>query len=182
LNERTVAIHAIYITEEEKALIAQRGARVIHNPMTNQYLGDGICDVTGLQQLGVTMGLGTDADVKPSLIDEMRAASLLQKVKYTDGSALGARTAFAMGTAQGAKALGIAAGDFVPGSAADYAVLDATRIDAWSSPLNALVYRGEDKWVQATFVAGRRVYVGAPNGLSETARTAVERIAERVLP
>lgn len=79
LTERTVAIHAIYVSEEEKKAIARSGARVIHNPMTNQYLGDGICDVTELQALGVPMGLGTDADVKPSLIDEMRAASLLQK-------------------------------------------------------------------------------------------------------
>ena len=55
--------------------------------MTNQYLGDGICDVRALRELGVTMGLGTDADVKPSLIDEMRAASLLQKILHLDGIA-----------------------------------------------------------------------------------------------
>jgi 5-methylthioadenosine/S-adenosylhomocysteine deaminase len=182
LNERTVAIHAIYITEEEQALIAQRGARVIHNPMTNQYLGDGICDVTGLQRRGVTMGLGTDADVKPSLVDEMRAAALLQKLKYTDGSALGAPIAFTMATSQGAKALGVAAGDLTPGNAADYVVLDGSKIDPWSPPLNALVYRGEDRWVQAAFVSGRRVYTGAPSGLADAARAAAARIAERVLP
>ncbi|MBV8116553.1 MAG: amidohydrolase family protein [Candidatus Eremiobacteraeota bacterium] len=182
LDERTVAIHAIYITEEEKALIAQRGCRVIHNPMTNQYLGDGICDVTGLQALGVTMGLGTDADVKPSLIDEMRAASLLQKVQRTDGSALGAATAFALGTAQGARALGIAAGDFQSGFAADYLVLDASKIDPWSPPLNALVYRGEDRWVQAAFVSGRRVFTGEPSPLARKAWEATAAVANRVVP
>ena len=85
LDERTVAVHAIYITDDERALIAQRHARVIHNPMTNQYLGDGICDVTRLRSLGVTVGLGTDADVRPSLIDEMREAALLQKTLYLNG-------------------------------------------------------------------------------------------------
>src|SRR5581483_8015890 len=89
LDENTVAIHAIHISDEEKDAIARAGARVIHNPMTNQYLGDGICDVEGLLSRGVTMGLGTDADVKPSLIDEMREASLLQKIARLDGSALG---------------------------------------------------------------------------------------------
>jgi 5-methylthioadenosine/S-adenosylhomocysteine deaminase len=182
LNQRTVAIHAIYVTEEEQTLLAERGARVIHNPTTNQYLGDGICDVVGLQRRGVTMGLGTDADVKPSLIDEMRAASLLQKIKYADGSTLGASAAFAMGTAQGARALGISAGDFVAGDAADYVVLDASKIDPWSPALNAVVYRGEDRWVQATFVGGRRVFTGTPNGLADTARSALTRIAERVSP
>ncbi len=132
LDERTIPIHAIYIDEEEKDLLAQRGARVVHNPMTNQYLGDGICDVVGLRSRGVPIALGTDADVKPSLIDEMRASSLLQKIRRTDGSALGAGAAFAMATREGARALGIATGDLVPGNFADYVVLDASRIDSWS--------------------------------------------------
>ncbi len=170
LDERTVAIHAIHITEEEKRSIADAGARVVHNPMTNLYLGDGICDVVGLRALGVPIGLGTDADVKPSLIDEMRAASLLQKVARFDGSALGARAAFAMGTSEGARALRMPVGDLVAGCAADYLVLDASGVDPWSPPLNAVVYRGEDSWVQAAFVGGRRVYVGEPSPLARKAR------------
>ncbi|MBV8331784.1 MAG: amidohydrolase family protein [Candidatus Eremiobacteraeota bacterium] len=181
LDERTVAIHAIHLTAGEKEAIANAGARVIHNPMTNQYLGDGICDVEGLQALGVTMGLGTDADVKPSLIDEMRSAALLQKIARLDGSALGARTAFALGTSQGAKALRIAAGDLAPGNAADYAVLDASRIDPWSPAVNALVYRGEDRWVQGTFVGGRRVYVGERSQLARLGWEAAEKIAKRLV-
>lgn len=157
LNERTVAIHAIYVQKDEKEMLARSGARVIHNPMTNQYLGDGVCDVRGLQRLGVPMGLGTDADVKPSIFEEMRAAALLQKVSALDGSALGADTAFALGTVQGAQALRITAGDLQPGAFADYVVLDARKIDPWSPPVNALVYRADDSWVQETFVGGKRV-------------------------
>ncbi|HEY1975046.1 MAG TPA: amidohydrolase family protein [Candidatus Baltobacteraceae bacterium] len=181
LDERTVAIHAIYVSDAEKEAIARAGARVIHNPMTNQYLGDGICDVTGFAELGVTMGLGTDADVKPSLIDEMRAAALLQKLRRLDGSALPATTAFALGTAQGAKALRVAAGDLLAGNAADYVVLDASKIDPWAPPLNALVYRGEDAWVQGTFVGGRRVYVSEPSQLARLAWEAAAKIAKRLL-
>jgi 5-methylthioadenosine/S-adenosylhomocysteine deaminase len=181
LDERTIAIHAIHITEEEKSLIAARGSRVIHNPMTNLYLGDGICDVAGLQERGVTMGLGTDADVKPSLIDEMRAASLLQKVARFDGSAGGASLGFALGTAQGARALGVPVGDFVPGNFADYVVLDAGAIDPWSPPLQALIYRGQDAWVQAAFTGGRRVFTGEASPLARSARESTTRIAERLL-
>ncbi|MDQ2866068.1 MAG: amidohydrolase family protein, partial [Candidatus Eremiobacteraeota bacterium] len=181
LDERTVAIHAIYITDEEKSLLAQRGARVIHNPMTNQYLGDGICDVPALQVLGTTMGLGTDADVKPSIIDEMRAATLLAKILKSDGSALGARTAFALGTSQGARALGVPSGDLLAGMAADYVVVDASRIDSWSPAVNGLVYRAEDSWIQAAFVSGARVYTGEPSPLSQHARIKLQEIAERVI-
>lgn len=182
LNDRTIAIHAIYITEDEKRLLAERGARVIHNPMTNQYLGDGICDVSELQALGVPMGLGTDADVKPSLIDEMRAASLLQKIARTDGSALGARVAFDLGTAQGARALRLDAGDLTAGNAADFLTLDATAIDPWTPEVNAVVYRGQDSWVQAAFVGGARVYTGEPSPIARIAQQKLKEIAQRVIP
>jgi 5-methylthioadenosine/S-adenosylhomocysteine deaminase len=182
LDRRTVAIHAIHITTEEKHLLAQRDARVIHNPMTNQYLGDGICDVLGLQGLGVTMGLGTDADVKPSLIDEMRAATLLQKIARLDGSALGARAAFALGTSSGARALGLNCGDLTPGNAADFLVLDASRIDPWTPEVQGVVYRGDDRWVQAAFVGGRRVYTGEPSPLATHANAKLKEIADRVIP
>jgi 5-methylthioadenosine/S-adenosylhomocysteine deaminase len=182
LNERTVAIHAIYLSAEEAELIAERGARVIHNPMTNQYLGDGTCDVTRLQSLGVTVGLGTDADVRPSLIEEMREAALLQKILHLDGAKFSARDAYALGTSQGARALRVRGGDLVAGAPADYVVLDASKIDSWSPPLNALVYRGDDAWVQATFVAGRRVYVGEPSPLAEIARERTAAVAKRILP
>lgn len=180
LTDRTVAIHAIYLTDDDRASLVRTGARVVHNPMTNQYLGDGICDVAKLQSLGVPMGLGTDADVRPSLIEEMRAAALLQKILHLDGAALGAPQAFSMGTAQGARALGVSGGDLVTGAPADYVVLDASKIDPWSPPLNALVYRGEDAWVQATFANGRRVYVGEPSPVARRAKEMLAAIARRL--
>lgn len=180
LDERTVAVHAIYISEEEKDLLGRSGARVVHNPMTNQYLGDGICDVTGLRARGVQIALGTDADVKPSLIDEMRSASLLQKILHTDGSALGADAAFAMGTREGASALRMATGDLVAGNLADYVVMDASRIDPWAPASNGVVYRGEDRWVQGTFVGGKRAYTGGDSELTVQAKRYVPSIVPRI--
>ena len=178
LNERLVAVHAIYLSEAEKDLLAARGARVVHNPMTNQYLGDGTCDLTGLLERGVPVALGTDADVKPSLMDEMRAASLLQKLQRRDGAAVGARAAFELATAQGARALGIAAGDLRPGMYADFAVLDAREIDAWSPAVNALVYRGENRWVRETYVSGKRVYDGERSAVAAQADAALTQLAQ----
>jgi len=181
LSERTVAIHAIYLTEDDRQRLARGGARVVHNPMTNQYLGDGICDVRALQRLGIVVGLGTDADVRPSLFEEMRAAALLQKILHLDGSASRAAGAYAMGTSDGARALRIHAGDLVTGRAADFLVLDASQIDSWSPPVNALVYRGQDAWLQAAFVGGRRVYVGELSPLARKARDATTALAKRLL-
>jgi 5-methylthioadenosine/S-adenosylhomocysteine deaminase len=180
LTERTIAVHAIHLSEPEKEMLARAGARVVHNPTTNEYLGDGICDVVGLRKLGVPIGLGTDADIRPSLIDEMRAAALLAKLRSFDGAALNAREALAMGTSEGARALRLDAGDLLEGGPADYVVLDGSEIDPWSPERNALVYRGQDAWVQATFVNGRRVYVGEASPLARRARNETALIAERL--
>lgn len=180
LDERLVAIHAIYVNDDEKDLLARAGARVVHNPMTNQYLGDGTCDAVGLLARGVTMGLGTDADVRPSIFDEMRSASLLQKLAHRDGGALPARDAFALGTSSGARALGIAGGDFAVGAPADYVVLDATEIDPWSPAVNAVVMRGSPAWVRAAFVGGSRVYTGEASPLARRAKEEAARAARRL--
>ena len=180
LNERLVAIHAIYVSDAEKDLMAERRVRVVHNPMTNLYLGDGICDTVGLRERGIAVGLGTDAGVNASLIEEMRAASLLQKVARRDGSALGAPAAWKMGTSEGAAALGLAAGALAQGSFADYCVLDARPIDPWSPALNAIVYRGENSWVRETYVAGRRVWDGAGSVLVEQALQKLRAISHRL--
>lgn len=156
LSDRLVAIHAIHIDEEEKRMLAKAGASVVHNPVTNQYLGDGICDVVGLRKLGVAVGLGTDANINCSILDEMRAAALLQKLAHKDGGAFRAHAAIVLGTSEGAKALGIDAGAFREGLYADYAVV--RRDDVRTQLSNALVYRAQTNWIAQTYAGGRCAY------------------------
>jgi 5-methylthioadenosine/S-adenosylhomocysteine deaminase len=156
VNERLVAIHAIHVDAPEKKMLADARASVIHNPVTNQYLGDGICDVAGLLELGVPVGLGTDANVNASILDEIRAAAFLQKLARHDAGAFDAVRAFRLGTSLGAQALGVDAGDFRAGSYADYAVIDLERLNPPASPLvNALVYRAHSDAVCETYVGGK---------------------------
>lgn len=180
LDERLVLIHAIYLSEAEKDLVATRGARIVHNPMTNQYLGDGTCDVSGFLARGVRIALGTDADVKPSIFDEMRSAVLLQKLRATDGARMTAASAFDLGTAQGARALGLQTGALQEGFAADYCVLDAHEIDPWSPALNAIVYRAESSWVKQVIVGGVEVWSGAQSENATQARRHTRAIARRL--
>ncbi len=155
VDERLVAVHAIYLEADEKKMLASARASVVHNPVTNQYLGDGISDVAGLLELGVPVGLGTDANVNASILDEMRAASFLQKLARRDAGAFDAARAFRLATSLGAQALGVDAGDFRVGAFADYAVVDLDRLAAPESPLvNALVYRAQPGAVRETFVGG----------------------------
>jgi len=136
-------------------MLANAQASVIHNPVTNQYLGDGICDVAGLLALGVPVGLGTDANVNASIMDEMRAAALLQKLSRRNAGSFDAARAFRLATSVGAQALGVEAGDFRAGAYADYTVVDLDRLTAPASPLvNAVVYRAQSASIRETFIGG----------------------------
>lgn len=159
LGPHFVAVHAIWQTEEEKDLMGERGAALIHNPVTNQYLGDGIADLVGLRRRGVRIGLGTDCDLRPCLYDEMRAATFLQKTATLDGATLTARDAWLMGTRDCASAVGVAAGDFAEGCNADWCVIDRTHpsFHPWSHPVNQLVYVSDPGIVVETFVGARKV-------------------------
>jgi 5-methylthioadenosine/S-adenosylhomocysteine deaminase len=180
LSERAVAIHAIHLSEAEKDVLARRRVRVVTNPATNLYLGDGVTDVVGMRERGIAVGLGTDADLKPSILDEMRTAAYLQKLRNSNGAALDAGTAFLMGTKEGAAVAGVPAGDLATGMAADFIILDRREIDPWSPSINAVVYRAERSWVREAFVGGRKVYDGASSALEIEARKQAAIIAARL--
>ncbi|MCJ1472650.1 hypothetical protein MMC13_001299 [Lambiella insularis] len=60
LGPRTVLAHACHLSGEEVALLKRRGASVSHCPVSNSYLGSGLCPVRELLREGVAVGLGTD--------------------------------------------------------------------------------------------------------------------------
>jgi 5-methylthioadenosine/S-adenosylhomocysteine deaminase len=94
-----------------------------------------------------------------SLIDELWAASLLQKGLRLDPTALDARTAFAMATREGARALGIAAeiGALEEGKAADLVLVDphTANMIPTHDPVSALVTSMKTENVHSVMCAGR---------------------------
>ena len=69
LDERTVVVHGIWLDEGERALLRERGAAVVSCPLTSLALGDGVLDLPDLLRRGVTVGLGTDMDASPDVLD-----------------------------------------------------------------------------------------------------------------
>lgn len=123
--------HAVWLDEAEVGLIAERGVAVAHNPVSNMKLASGIAPVEAMLKAGVAVGLGTDGEKENNnldLFEEMKAASLLGKLKSLDAAALDSWQALRMGTILGAKALGLdhEIGSLEPGKRAD---LIAVRTD-----------------------------------------------------
>lgn len=108
LQGKVIAAHMIHLDENEFELARERDVRVAHCPQSNMKLASGIFPYPAYKKRGVVMGLATDGPASNNdldMLEEMRTASLLQKVATGDSTMLNPYDALHMATAGGAKAL-----------------------------------------------------------------------------
>lgn len=106
----TIAAHVVWPTPEEIPILAKRNVGVIHNPTSNMKIASGIAPIAAMLAAGVRVGLGTDGAASNNDLDmweEMRLASLLQKVDRMNPEVLSATTVLTMATRGGATAIGL---------------------------------------------------------------------------
>lgn len=162
LGPRTIAVHAVWLDDEEIALMGARGAALAYCPSSNMFLGDGVTRLPELLRAGVRAGLGTDGGCtnnRLSVFEEMRMASLLQRVRLLDGGALPAPTAWALGTDSAASMLGVPAGRLENGRLADFVAVDLGHASL-HPPTNLLanvVFAMSPQAVSDVWVHGERV-------------------------
>ncbi|MCH8281430.1 MAG: amidohydrolase family protein [Chloroflexi bacterium] len=115
-------------------------------------------------EMGVTVGLGTDAGNNSNLVETMRSMYLVA-VLYKDGredvGMIPAETALEMATIQGATALGLGEeiGSIEAGKKADLVMFDTKRPE-WRTifnPVNNLVYNADGRSVHTVVLDGRVV-------------------------
>lgn len=81
LTDKTILAHAVHVSEEEAALIAERGAKVSHCPSSNSSITSGTARVKWLWDKGIDVGIGTDMSggYSPSVLENARQASLVSR-------------------------------------------------------------------------------------------------------
>ncbi len=129
LDSRVVADHCVVLTDEEIALLAQRGVKIAHCPESNMKLASGIAPVPQMLAAGLCVGLGTDGSASNNNVDmfgEMNSAAKLHKVNSLDPTSMPAATVLEMATMGGARVLGAEnkIGSLESGKKADLIVLD----------------------------------------------------------
>lgn len=60
LDRRTLAIHAIWVDEDDVRALAESGCTVAHNPLCNLKVGSGIMPFRKLRNAGIPLALGND--------------------------------------------------------------------------------------------------------------------------
>jgi 5-methylthioadenosine/S-adenosylhomocysteine deaminase len=188
---RVLAAHAVWLDEDDLALVAGHDVAVAHCPGSNGKLGAGVAPLRALRARGVRVGLGTDGPASNDdlhLWDELRLAALLARASACDPAAVTSADALRLATRGGGEALGLPVGALEAGRPADLIRLrtdDARFVPSLTRAelLGHLVWAGAgylvtDVWVagQCVVEAGQCTHIDA-----ERARAEVGQRARRLL-
>ncbi|MBW7473402.1 amidohydrolase [Paenibacillus oenotherae] len=156
--------HAVHLTDDEIALLAERGAAISHNPASNLKLASGVARVPELLKAGVTVSLGTDSAASNNnldLFDEIRLAALIHKGVSGDPTAVPAWEALKLATVGGARAIWREEqyGMLKEGMKADFIAIDAEQPHFYPQTeiVSHLVYSGSGRDVKHVWIDGRQV-------------------------
>ena len=152
-----LASQCVQITADEIDILADRGARVVHMPLSNCEVGGGIAPVPELVDAGVTVGLGSDGYIN-DFFEVMRGAFLIHKAAHQDPRVMPAHLVWYLATEGGARALGLEkVGRLAPGWQADLQLIDSdlpTPLTEGNLYDQLLLYRNHTH-VRGVMVAGQ---------------------------
>ncbi|MCM3625824.1 5'-deoxyadenosine deaminase [Paenibacillus glycanilyticus] len=187
-----ILAHSIWLDEEEKRIIRERGVKVTHCPGSNLKLASGVAQVPELLKEGINVGIGADGAPCNNNLDmfqEMRLTAFIQKVKHGP-TVMNAKTVLRMATMGGAHVLGLEdkIGSIEVGKLADLQLLDLEdfhvypSFDAdWYSRVVYAATRGDvdTVWIDGQIVMESRIMktVDKPLVLREADRTLKELLA-----
>lgn len=168
LGPHVSCAHGIYVSEEDIALLAGSGTTIVHNPVSNLRIGDGVAPVVEMARAGVPLALGTDGpstNDNLNLFEEVKLAAILHRTQGASRDRwIADREALAMGTVGGARALGLAGelGTVAEGARADLVLLDldTPQFTPLNDVLRQIVYADCGRAVDTVIVDGRIVVEG----------------------
>jgi len=160
LSKKCLLAHAVWLSPKEIDILKRRKCNVIYNPCSNMKLGSGIFPYPDLDKAKINICLGTDGSASNNslnLWEEMKFASLLQKVSKNDACLLPIQKVFSMITKNAAQALNIKAGEIKEGNLADLILIDMDNINLIPNHnlLSNLVYTGQGNWVSDVICNGK---------------------------
>jgi len=161
----TVAGHGVWVTDEDIAILAEKGVTVAHCPISNLKLASGLAPVQKMKSAGIDVAIGTDgvaSNNSHDVFEELKIASILQKYATNDPTALPAFETLAMATLNGARAQGRAgeSGMIKEGYDADMLMMDFhnPRQTVCYDPILNLAYSTSGRDVEMTICRGKVLY------------------------
>lgn len=162
LGPNTILSHCTDLPPRAIDILKETGTSVGHQPRIYRVINHD-CPVVEMIEAGIAVGLGTDTPAynAADLFLDMRAAMLLQRVRFRDARVLPPGKALEMATIDGARALGLEKeiGSIEIGKKADMITIDLRQPHLYPPDMIAmrLVTNGSGKDVNDVIVGGHVV-------------------------
>ena len=165
LDEKTLLVHCVQLTDRDLRIIKYHGAKVSHNPVSNMYLSSGVAPIPKMNMANIDVSLGTDGAASNNsndMLEVLKLTALLQKVTHRDPTIMTADKVLEMATIEGARCLGMdhEIGSIEPGKRADLFVFNPERnIKAipMHHTVSTLVYSSSMDNIETVLVDGEPV-------------------------
>lgn len=165
LDCNVTAAHCVWVTPKDMQILSEHGVNVVHNPVSNLKLANGIADLKKMKKYGLNVSLGTDGAASNNNLDmfeEIKMASLLQKGITQDPEVITAYEALKMATINGAISQGRekTTGSIEIGKEADIVAIELKRPNNFPlhDPIATIVYSTKASDVTLTMVKGKILY------------------------
>jgi cytosine/adenosine deaminase-related metal-dependent hydrolase len=156
-GKNMLASQCVQINEIDIALMAEKGVRMTHMPLSNCEVGGGIAPVPQLVEAGVTVGLGSDSYID-DFFEVMRGAFLIHKANQCNPQVMPAQLVWYLATEGGARSIGLdSVGRLASGWQADLQLIDAdlpTPLAEHNLFDQLILYRNQSN-VRSVMVAGK---------------------------
>ncbi len=155
-----LAAHCVHVDEADIAALAAHDVTVAHCPKSNAKLGSGIAPVNGMREAGIRVAIGTDgaaSNNRLDMIEEARAAWMLQRAFHEDPMRPSAKHILDMAMSAGRQIVGLEPEGLVEGGRADLILIDRDPLHAipHHDPLATLVFASNALDVTDVLVNGR---------------------------
>lgn len=189
LDQRWCLVHATHMNAVETERLARSGAVAGLCPLTEANLGDGIFNGPALRQAGGRYGIGSDSNIRISVVEELRQLEYSQRLKHraralmADEGASCGRALYETALAGGAQALGRETGAIERGRWADLVAVDPAPL-AGAAPsdtiLDCWIFAGGNNQVTDLWSAGRHMVRGGTHVARERITARYQAVASRL--
>jgi formimidoylglutamate deiminase len=167
VSDKWCLIHCTQMVASETAALARSGAVAGLCPITEASLGDGIFDGARYLGEGGKFGIGSDSNIRISLVEELRGLEYSQRLRDRGRAVLATadkstgRVLWQGAAMGGAQAAGRAAGAIAKGLWADIVALNGDMPDLEGRDgdliLDTVVFSGDNRAIADVWSAGRHV-------------------------
>jgi cytosine/adenosine deaminase-related metal-dependent hydrolase len=165
LNQRSSLAHCVWLDDYDIEILAETGATVVHNPLSNLRLGSGIAPLLKYRQAGVNIAFGCDGSASndsQDLLEAIKIGSILHNTTdFEYRHWITPREAVEMAALGGATGLNAAdqIGSLTVGKQADLVLYDLRSLSLLprTDPIGLLVLGRPTQAVHSVWVNGRQV-------------------------